>query len=162
MLGKADRAPLCTQLHKTRTTTENMSTTMKYSIQSPRYTQMPQVSCMKKRGRALSFDEGQGTCDDDSDLRAAKRAKVHFDTRCDDSIKTRVKYIDIFRSELDKPNMWWSRQERQAITDECHDEIDEYRHSCMDEVRHFLGVFEQCQESPSKASSDFLERTAHR
>jgi hypothetical protein len=87
-----------------------------------------------------------------------RKKQVRFATAASGDLKTTEAYIDILRSDLDKPNMWWSRQERDAITDKCYDSIADFRKDHMDQVRHYLSVFDQCTQTPSQSSSDYLEK----
>ena len=74
-----------------------------------------------------------------------------------DRIKTFEHYIEILRSDLDKPAMWWSRAEREAIALTCHLQIDKFRRDHLDLAQHFDQVFEYCQKLPSKETSDYLD-----
>lgn len=107
-----------------------------------------------KRCRSADTKAVHRSCDD----RASKRVRFETCGPNTEELRTYEKYIDIFRSDLNKSVMWWSRSEREEITDECHDEIEAFRRDNMDQVRHFIQVFDQCQQTPSEASSDFLEQ----
>ena len=107
----------------------------------------------KHTRKHLSYGDGS-----DSSVHCPKRVQFAAMSPINDEVKTMERYIDVFRSELDKPNMWWTRKERQAITDSCHNEIEKFRKKYIDQVRHFLAVFEKCQLSPSQASSNYIEK----
>jgi hypothetical protein len=96
--------------------------------------------------------------DDVAASRASKRVRFETSGPNAEDVRTHEKFIDIFRCDLDKPAMWWSRSEREEITEECHDEIEAFRRDNMDQVQHFIEVFDQCQQTPSEASSNFLEK----
>ena len=74
-----------------------------------------------------------------------------------DMIKTYEHYLEILRSELDKPALWWSRAERDVIALTCHHEIDTFRRDNLDLALHFDQVFEYCQKVPSRETSDYLD-----
>lgn len=74
-----------------------------------------------------------------------------------DKVKTYTRYLEILRSDLDKPSMWWSRSEREEISETCRDEILDFRRHHTGAVEHFSSVFVHCQKSPSLESSDYLE-----
>jgi hypothetical protein len=61
-------------------------------------------------------------------------------------------------SDLDKKNLWWSKDERRKITSESRKTARSFRKKNRDQVSHYLFVFEKCSQPPSHASSDFLEK----
>ena len=132
-------------------------TTMKPNTENSTMTSMTPERPRKRS--SLSGGARQGDEHHHSDeSRPAKR--VRFETRSPntDELKTYEKYLDIYRSELNKPKMWWNRAERSKITAACHDDVETFRRDNVDHVHHFLHVFDHCQQMPSEASSDYLEK----
>lgn len=119
-----------------------MGLSKKRSIESP-----PVSLISRKRSRSLSPHED----------RAPVGKRVKFDSNGSGAIKTSERYIDILRSDLDKPNMWYSRAEREDILAECEEAIQEFRQEDLEEESNYLRVFDYCSQSPSQESSDFLE-----
>jgi hypothetical protein len=60
--------------------------------------------------------------------------------------------------DLDKPKLWWTRRERANMLHECREAIKDFRTDHMDEVEHYIGVFDRCCDSLSQSSSDYLEK----
>lgn len=83
--------------------------------------------------------------------------RVSFTSNGSNIIRTSERYIEIYRSELDKPNLWYTRKEREETFAECEDAIENFKNEHVDEVSKFVKVFEQCCQSPSHESSEFLE-----
>lgn len=131
---------------------------MRISSPYTRYSALSLVSENNKR----SLEHNTDASDDTIDCMQHRKKRVRFETVRPgaDTVKTYERHIDIPRSELDKPNMWWSRKERESITEECHDAIEEFQQDHIDQVRHFNSVFDQCQEPPSMASSEYLEKAS--
>ena len=48
------------------------------------------------------------------------KKRVKFVTSSGDKIKTTEVESDISHSDLDKPKLWWTRNERAGIIDRCH------------------------------------------
>jgi hypothetical protein len=117
----------------------------------------PCLSCEPLRHKRTRSTDSEIDKDDHEDFMPHKK-RVRFATTACGALKTTEAYIDILRSDLDKPNMWWSRQERDDITDKCYDSIVDFRRDHMDQVRHYLSVFDQCAQTPSQSSSDYLEK----
>jgi hypothetical protein len=96
---------------------------------------------------------------DSHDLYMPQKKRVRFATSgWSGAVKTTEASSDILHSDLDKTKLWWSRQERAGIIDRCHAAIKDFRRDNMDQVRHYLSVFEQCSQNPSQSSSEYLEK----
>jgi hypothetical protein len=113
---------------------------------------------MKDRNRKHSRDAETISSCGSSDYQPPKRVRFETCGPNAEDVRTYEKYIEVFRSQLDKPAMWWSRAEREDITEDCHDEIEVFRRENIDQVRHFIQVFDHCQQTPSEASSNYLEK----
>eukprot|EP00429_Kryptoperidinium_foliaceum_P105842 CAMPEP_0176258800 /NCGR_PEP_ID=MMETSP0121_2-20121125/38747_1 /TAXON_ID=160619 /ORGANISM="Kryptoperidinium foliaceum, Strain CCMP 1326" /LENGTH=221 /DNA_ID=CAMNT_0017598677 /DNA_START=58 /DNA_END=723 /DNA_ORIENTATION=- len=116
------------------------------------------MSSMKDRNRKRSLTVGRNSWDGSADYHPPKRVKFETCGPHTEDVKTYERYIEVFRFQLDKPAMWWSKAEREDITEDCHDEIEAFRRDNVDQVRHFIRVFDHCQLAPSEASSDYLEK----
>lgn len=86
------------------------------------------------------------------------KKRVRFATDVDGEMAVSEVDSDIVHSDLDKPKLWWSSQERSEILDDCRFEIAEFLEDHVDEVRHYVRVFKQCCEEPTQSSSDALEK----
>ena len=73
------------------------------------------------------------------------------------SVMTTERGSDIVRSDLHKPTLWWTRQERASILSDCQDAIKSFCSDHDDQVQHYIGVFDRCCDSLSKSSSDYIE-----
>ena len=89
--------------------------------------------------------------------RAPISKRVKFSLNGTDAIEISERYIELFRSELDKPNMWYSRNEREDTLVECGDVIESFKSEHADEITNFISVFDHCSQSPSHEASEFLE-----
>ncbi len=85
------------------------------------------------------------------------RKQVTFASNNDGSLKTNERFLTIFRADLDKANMWYSREERGKVFEECEEAIDDFRLAKLDETSKYISIFDQCTQMPSQESSDFLE-----
>lgn len=92
-----------------------------------------------------------------SELCKKPTKRIKFATHDDGSIRTSEKYLDIRRSEYDKPNLWFSKREREIILSECERSIRYFRENNLDDITNYLAVYDKCSQAPSRASSDFLE-----
>lgn len=101
----------------------------------------------RKRSRSISPHENRSTL--------GKRVK--FALNGDGDVKTSERYIDILRSDLDKPNMWYSRAEKEEIKEECEEAVQDFLQERLEEESNYLSVFDICSRSPSQEASDFLE-----
>jgi hypothetical protein len=107
----------------------------------------PVSSISRKRSRSLSPHEN----------RAPVGKRVKFELNSCGAVKTSERYIEILRSDLDKPNMWYSRSEREGILTECEQAIQGFQEDHLEVESKYLSVFDSCCLSPSQESSDFLE-----
>jgi hypothetical protein len=64
-------------------------------------------------------------------------------------------------SDLDKSQLWWTKEERRVIRHNSKQLATDFRIHHDDQVQHCRRVFEKCSQTttPSKSSSDFLETT---
>ena len=111
----------------------------------------------RNRKRCISIDDSDSENESD-ELCTPQRKRVRFATNGDGAVKTSAASSKISHSDLDKSKLWWSRQERAGIINRCHDAIRDFRRDNLDQVRHFLSVFEQCSQKPSQSSSEYLEK----
>ncbi len=74
-----------------------------------------------------------------------------------DNIVEQVYESDHQFDELDKESLWWSKNERNEITDFTRKLARGFKRQHADCVSHYLRVFEECSKAPSHSSSDFLE-----
>lgn len=73
-----------------------------------------------------------------------------------DSVAEQVHESDIYRDELDKESLWWSKDERAEILD-CNRKLARgFKRQHTERVSHYLNVFEECSKAPSHNTSDFL------
>jgi hypothetical protein len=108
----------------------------------------------KKRSRLVDSEIDK----DSNDACYPKKKRVKFATAANGSVKVTKVASDICRSDLDKGKLWWSRRDRAIILNRCQASIKGFRGDHMDQVRHYLCVFEKCSESPSQSSSDYIEK----
>jgi len=121
-------------------------------------TKMQPISPVGMKDRRRRVLKKKFACSDGGLGPSPKRVKFeHVGNFSGDKVKTSEAYINILRSELDKPVMWWSRAERETILEECHDEIDVFRRNNENLAQHFTQVFEFCQKPPSEESSNYLD-----
>ena len=111
---------------------------------------------VKKHNRSAARYSSDASCD--TDCQRPKRVRFETSGPNTEDVKTYEKYIGVFRSQLNKSAMWWSRAERENITHECHNEIETFCRDNADKVRHLIRLFDLCQQAPSEASSDYLEK----
>jgi hypothetical protein len=104
----------------------------------------------KQHIHEISSDEN----DNDNDqpkrpLLSNKRVKFAFDrtTECPSTI---------VHEDLDKQALWWRRQERLVIQQNCRETYQRFRNHHMDQVRRYLQVVRQCQMAPTNESSEYL------
>ena len=91
---------------------------------------------------------------------APMKKRVRFASESGGSVNTAERSSDIVHSDLDKTKLWWTRQERTDILGECQDAINDFRADHMDQVHHYLGIFDKCCNSLLQSSSDYLEKAS--
>lgn len=106
-----------------------------------------------KRKRSKSIDGRLSP----HELRLPIKKNVTFASNNDGSLKTTERYLDLFRSDLDKPNMWYSKDEREKMLEECQEAIDDFRLANLEQTSNYQHVLDQCNQMPSQESSDYLE-----
>jgi len=74
-----------------------------------------------------------------------------------DTIAQEVHESEIHLEDLDKDELWWSREERAEIADCTRKLARGFKRQNTDCVSHYLHVFDECSKAPSHSSSDFLE-----
>ena len=89
--------------------------------------------------------------------RTSNKKRVRFATHPNGTIKESERFIDVFRSELDKPNMWYSKAERDVILADIECAIEDFKDAELEDESNYTTVFDYCNESPSQESSEFLE-----
>lgn len=107
-----------------------------------------------KRQRSMDYMDGR-LSPHESRLPITK--SVRFASNSDGSLKVSHRFIGLFRTDLDKPKMWYTKTEREKILQECLEEIDECRLANLDEKSNFVRVLDHCGQTPCQQSSDFLE-----
>jgi len=127
---------------------------------------MTPLSVLHSRKRPLA------DIDDDEALISIPRdtKKVRFELQSDFStlgtgsvlssgtVKERIYESDLFLDELDKEELWWSKNERSEMVDTNRKLARGFKRQYKERVDHYLSVFGECSKSPSHASSDFLEK----
>jgi hypothetical protein len=88
---------------------------------------------------------------------AFRKKHVKFASNLDGSVKSWECYIDILRKDLDKPNMFYSREEKEAILEECEEAIDFFKQHNLEATSNFEAVFKYCRQPPSHEASSLLE-----
>jgi len=86
-----------------------------------------------------------------------RKKYVKFASNLDGTVKTCERRIDIFRKDLDKPKMFYSREEKAAILEDCEEAIDLFKQQNLEETSNFEAIFEYCRQPPSEQSSNILE-----
>ena len=64
----------------------------------------------------------------------------------------------VSRDELDKKLLWWSRVERNSISNRIRRLARSFKRKNTGEVKHYLNVFKECSKAPSHSSSEYLEK----
>ena len=72
--------------------------------------------------------------------------------------ETTVDRFDSNHPDLKKQDLWWNKDERASFMGANRRLIDEFESNQSEKVNHYLQVFERCSESPSEATSEYLER----
>jgi len=96
--------------------------------------------------------------EDDDDIHSPRRKRLRFATTVGGNLCVHQKESDRFKEDIDKAALWWSRKDRDSFSKACHETIQKFRDDHKDEVDHYLEVFDHCTESPSAASSEYLEQ----
>ena len=100
------------------------------------------------------------TMDENGDLLklAPKKKRVRFSHDEDSgALTTTEQDSDIFRDQLHKSSLWWTKHERENILSDCRDAIMSFCTDCDDQVQHYVDVFDRCCDSLSPSSSDYIE-----
>lgn len=84
---------------------------------------------------------------------------VKFAFNMDGTIKTWERFIDIPRKDLDKASMFYSREEKEDLLEECEINIDHFKQESLDEISNFELLFRKCSEPPSCEATQILETT---
>jgi hypothetical protein len=129
----------------------------------------PLVSHTHNRKRIL-FDTDKLSDDDEALVCVPRRNKrVRFELHSPSSTgSTDLPFRDIIKEDvyesrlilddLDKEELWWSRDERCEMVDSGRKLARGFKRQHKGCVDHYLSVFDECSKMPSHASSDFLEK----
>jgi hypothetical protein len=84
--------------------------------------------------------------------------QVRFAAISSGQIKTLSIPADTSHTDLNKKDLWWTRAERSEICEACRTTVKEYRDQHPTEVKHLIRVFDQCSQTPSASTSEYLEQ----
>lgn len=87
----------------------------------------------------------------------SEKKRVRFATNPNGSIKESERFIEIKRSELDKPNLWYSKKERELILADIECAIEDFKDAELEDESNYSTVFDYCSESPCQETSEYLE-----
>ena len=105
----------------------------------------------QRKRRRHSFDSDQDTYD------LPSRKRVRFVSALFGQPVTRSIPPDTLYCRLDKETLWWTREERKKMSDECRQVAEQFQEEAPNQVSHLLDVLDQCSQAPSKSSSEYLE-----
>ena len=63
-------------------------------------------------------------------------------------------------SDMEKKQLWWTRQERTTMSQKSRQMVKSFRKDHMDQVKHYMDVYDHCAKTPSQSSSDYLEQAS--
>jgi hypothetical protein len=88
--------------------------------------------------------------------------RIRFAATSSGQIKTLSFPADISHTDLNKEDLWWTRAERSDICEACRETVKDYRDQHPTEVEHLIHVFDQCAQTPSASTSEYLEEATAR
>jgi hypothetical protein len=106
----------------------------------------------RKRIRPVSPDLDKPTEDQQEVSQVKARKRLRFDTTTPQEFPSRISVED-----LDKPRLWWTREERSGIMANSRQTARAYRDANMSHVRRILDVFSIATQDPSEETSKILE-----
>jgi hypothetical protein len=109
-----------------------------------------------KRRRSV-FAVSTGRLSPHEDRSSFRKKNVKFASNIDGTVKVHERYIDVLRKDLDKPNMFYSREEKNEILEECEEAIDRFKLQNLEETSNFDTIFKYCRQPPSQEASSLLE-----
>jgi hypothetical protein len=102
-------------------------------------------------------DENYGRKQQKQERLRRPHKRVRFAT-AGDSHDEQVLVSELMHSDLDKQKLWWTRKERNGMNEASRKIAKLFRKDHMNQVKHYLRIFDHCsQYPPSQSSSDFLE-----
>lgn len=84
--------------------------------------------------------------------------RIRFAATSSGQIKTLSIPADTSHTGLNKNDLWWTRAERSAICEACRETVKDFRDQHPKEVEHLIHVFDQCAQTPSASTSEYLEQ----
>ena len=115
----------------------------------------PLTQACKRQRSFCATEDGRLSPHQDGSICHKKHVK--FASNVDGSVKTWERYIDVLRIDLDKSNMFYSREEKEEILEECEEAIDHFKQRNLEATSNFEAVFKYCRQPPSHEASSLLE-----
>ena len=84
--------------------------------------------------------------------------RIRFAATSSGQMKTLSIPADTTHTDLNKKDLWWTRAERSDLCEACRETVKDYRDQHPKEVEHLIHVFDQCAQSPSASTSEYLEQ----
>lgn len=92
------------------------------------------------------------------DRSTLRKKKVEFASNVNGTVKTVERFVDILRKDLDKPNMFYSREEKDEMLNKCEDAIYGFKKQNLEETSNFETIFNYCRQPPSEDTCSLLEK----
>ena len=98
----------------------------------------PLTQACKRQRSFCATEDGRLSPHQDGSICHKKHVK--FASNVDGSVKTWERYIDVLRIDLDKSNMFYSREEKEEILEECGEAIDNFKQRNLEATSNFEAV----------------------
>jgi hypothetical protein len=86
----------------------------------------------------------------------APRKRVRFGER-PDHVNTPQDASNACHSDLNKQELWWTKQERASMTESYRATVKSFRKEHKNQVQHYKDIFEHCTQTPSESSNEYFE-----